>query len=707
MATSTAAPLRVYLCDLTHDTVLLASDTVPINVGFLGSYARKLHGDAVDVRLFKYPGAALRAVHEAPPDVLALSNYSWNSRLSEHVAGVAKHAAAEAGSDVLTVQGGTNFPLAHDQKRDFCLERPHTDVFVELEGEQAFAALLGRVLAGRRDVPDLLDALPPGCLALDRTRRDLPLVAMPPGPRLSDLDDIPSPYLSGDLDEFFDGRLAPFLETNRGCPFNCNFCHTGNDYFNRVRRFSVERIVDEIHYIGPHMARTGITHLYLADTNFGMYKQDEVISEELARARSRYGWPLHIYATTGKNRKERVIEVTKALGQTFTVHMSVQSMDPEVLRNVKRSNIRLDAYTAINESVAARGQYTRGEIILGLPGETRDSFTRGVATLVDSHVDILTSYSLILLHGTEYQDPAYRAAHRIEGRFRLVPLNWGEYEGRRIFDVEEVGIANRTLSFDDYCHCRGLSLLVEVMHNSRPFLGYFTYVGQLGYRPSELILAAQSRLADAPAEVQAVYDDFVTETREELWDSEDELTRCYRDDANYHRLLRGEVGGNVINRYKAKSLVFALDAWLDFLDALVRELAVQAGETAAVAERTIALIREYTAKRLAGVLSPQRDWEPLEMSCDVDVGAWIAQPDTPLTEHAAAGPTAYVFSFTDEQRRVQEDMLGRYGTSLNGLSKIMTRVSSVESLFRTVHRRDGRELERHVTSGESAAHSYG
>ena len=37
--------LRVYMCDLTHDTVVLVSDTIPINVGFIGAYARKVLGD--------------------------------------------------------------------------------------------------------------------------------------------------------------------------------------------------------------------------------------------------------------------------------------------------------------------------------------------------------------------------------------------------------------------------------------------------------------------------------------------------------------------------------------------------------------------------------------------------------------------------------------------------------------------------------------
>ena len=44
---------------------------------------------------------------------------------------------------------------------------------------------------------------------------------------LDDLNEIPSPYLNGMLDEFFDDRWMPVLETNRSCPYRCTFCAWG------------------------------------------------------------------------------------------------------------------------------------------------------------------------------------------------------------------------------------------------------------------------------------------------------------------------------------------------------------------------------------------------------------------------------------------------------------------------------------------------
>ena len=73
--------LKVFLCDLTYDTVILVSDTKPINIGFIGSYMKKKFGDNVSIELFKYPNDVIKEIKKNPPDVIGLSNYSWNSNL--------------------------------------------------------------------------------------------------------------------------------------------------------------------------------------------------------------------------------------------------------------------------------------------------------------------------------------------------------------------------------------------------------------------------------------------------------------------------------------------------------------------------------------------------------------------------------------------------------------------------------------------------
>ena len=72
---------KIFLCDLTYDTIILVSDTIPINIGFIGSYLIKHLKNEVEIELFKYPNDAIKRIKEEKPDVVALSIYSWNSNL--------------------------------------------------------------------------------------------------------------------------------------------------------------------------------------------------------------------------------------------------------------------------------------------------------------------------------------------------------------------------------------------------------------------------------------------------------------------------------------------------------------------------------------------------------------------------------------------------------------------------------------------------
>src|SRR5215813_12957914 len=71
--------------------------------------------------------------------------------------------------------------------------------------------------------------------------------------RHKEVDEIPSPWLTGVQDEFFDGKLAPLIETNRGCPFTCTFCVQGTSFYTKVHNFPVDRIKEEIHYIAKRI----------------------------------------------------------------------------------------------------------------------------------------------------------------------------------------------------------------------------------------------------------------------------------------------------------------------------------------------------------------------------------------------------------------------------------------------------------------------
>ena len=125
--------LKIYLCDLTYDTIILVSDTIPINIGFIGSYLLENYKDKISVKLFKYPKNAIESIKKGKPDLICFSNYSWNSNLSEYVASIAK----EINPNIIVIQGGTNFSHQTELQEAFLRQRPNTDFYTLLEGERS------------------------------------------------------------------------------------------------------------------------------------------------------------------------------------------------------------------------------------------------------------------------------------------------------------------------------------------------------------------------------------------------------------------------------------------------------------------------------------------------------------------------------------------------------------------------------------------
>ena len=99
-------PLKIYLADLTYDTVVLQTAVFPLNIGYIASYCKKRFGSKVDITLFKYIDELDRAINESPPDILGMSNYVWNHRVSLEMFRM----ISKKNPYALKIWGGPNFP---------------------------------------------------------------------------------------------------------------------------------------------------------------------------------------------------------------------------------------------------------------------------------------------------------------------------------------------------------------------------------------------------------------------------------------------------------------------------------------------------------------------------------------------------------------------------------------------------------------------
>ena len=116
----------VYLADLRHNFGgVLSTDCMPLGIGFMKAVMdHELPADEVESRLFAYPDALLKAMEEAPPDVLMVSNYVWNEALSHAFVRRAKRANPK----VLTVMGGPNIAVEPERQVAYFEGHPELDV---------------------------------------------------------------------------------------------------------------------------------------------------------------------------------------------------------------------------------------------------------------------------------------------------------------------------------------------------------------------------------------------------------------------------------------------------------------------------------------------------------------------------------------------------------------------------------------------------
>lgn len=662
-------PLKIYLGDLTYTTLSLATDAFPLNVGYLAAYASQVYGNEVDIKVFKYVDDLEQALNECAPDILGLSNYPWNFSLGQEFFRMARALSPET----ICVMGGPNIPLEDEGRDQFIKRNPLIDFYAYLEGEEAFANLIARAMETgvRRDA---MKATP-----IDGFIHRISETEVMKGAVLSrrrELDEIPSPFLTGFMDKFFDGKLSPMMETNRGCPFSCTFCHEGNTLISKVNFFSIDRVKADLDYIAAAVKKAPIltSNLIFADPNFAMYERDFEIVEHIAAIQERQNWPRSIFASTGKNKKERIAKALRKLNGSMSMWMSVQSMDPVVLKEIRRDNISTSQMMSLASVYQELGLPTFSELILGLPGDSYERHVRSLASVLDSGINVVEVYSCMLLNGTQLSTAFSRAVHKIGSHFRVLPRDFAKLgNGRIAVEIEEVITSTNTMSFEDYREVRKLHLMVAVVYNGGGFAPLLRLLRQKGVSVMSLLQRLVAEIRTASAGVQAVFDSFVRLTREEMWESEAELRAYINEEGNYEKLLRGEIGINLIQTHTAMSLA-VIDGWVDYVFGTAKSLLGIDGTSEEDLE-VVTDLQAYCAGRVHNIWGENRNEDNPETSLQYDVESWLHSPlSLQLSEFKFAGTARYRFVFPLTKQEEMAAQIKRYGTTTTGIGRIMAQM---------------------------------
>ena len=445
---------NAYLCQFNNkygNNVFL-----PYSVGLIKGYCQTI--DEIDrnfdFKEFLYLREDVDEVAESlvEPKEVGLSCYIWNW---EHSKALARSVKARH-PDCLIVMGGPQVPL---RSQDFFAENPSVDLLVHFEGEIGFSEVLLEYL---KDTPDYtriegLSVRLDGNVCHKTQSRS----------RLVDLDVIPSPYTSGIFDDLLAGpyRLNANQETHRGCPYSCTFCDWGSAVFSKIRAFSDERLEAEFEWFG----RNNIEFIYNCDANYGLLKRDYALTEKLAATKSKYGYPKQFRACYAKNSNMKIFEIAKVLnsaGLNKGVTLSMQSMDAHTLDVIKRTNIKVTDLEKMIKLYRQESITTYTELIMGLPGETYDTFLDGIDELlrVRQH-DALNIYHCTVLPNSEMADPAYVQEHELDIVRQPVLLHHSSPFTDEIVELNDIIIGTKTLPREDWKRTYLFAWAVQSMHS--------------------------------------------------------------------------------------------------------------------------------------------------------------------------------------------------------------------------------------------------
>lgn len=452
---------NVYLAQPTN--MLANSIYLPYTVGTIAAYAWQFAEIAAEYELKEFL-VFKRDIEEVvssmeEPFLMAFSNYMWNVEYNLRLAAAVK----QKWPDAVIVFGGTQIPedVSYLETYEFI------DILLFGEGERTFAELL-KSLAGHTQRGSVNNIAFRANGAFVKTKREFP----------DNLEGYPSPYTEGFFDSlmndkrYCDIQFDAVIETNRGCPYKCLYCAWG-DNKAPLRKFPMEKIKAELLWFAKHK----ISYIVCADGNFGIFPRDEEIAEEIVRLKQRYGYPKKFSTTAAKDKDDLTFCINKKLNDMDLnkgVSVSVQSLTPEVLRIIGRKNMTMAFFSAQLKRYRDAGIVTYTDLILGLPGETFESFCASMYSVIEAgqHYSVNISRCELLPNAPMYSSKIIRE-YGIKTIRSILHQNHSVVESdKTLGSRSEIVVETNTMSKNDWKKMFRVSTVVQGLH----FFGLLRYV---------------------------------------------------------------------------------------------------------------------------------------------------------------------------------------------------------------------------------------
>lgn len=357
---------------ISANTEAISMLIVPVGLGAVAAAARAAGHEVRWLDLMNAAAPAeevARAAEEFGAELIGISvrNIDDQARqgtrfLLEKVRAVVS--ACRQASRAPIVLGGAGYSIFPSAALDYL----GADLGIQGEGELALPMLAERLAAGAGldDVPGLYRRGRAG--AGPRAFADLATLPIPPA-------SIWAPYRDAGA-----GMWLPF-QTRRGCPMGCCFCSTAAIEGRHKRMRPVERVVAAL----AAYAEAGFKRLFFCDNTFNLPRGYALsLCRALAAADLGLSWRAIVYP---KNVDDELVVAMAAAG-CVEASVGFESGCDEILARMNKRFTAAEA-AGIVALLAAHGIKRMGFLLLGGPGETRDTVERSLAFAESLQLDML------------------------------------------------------------------------------------------------------------------------------------------------------------------------------------------------------------------------------------------------------------------------------------------------------------------------------
>ena len=543
--------IKISLCDLANDLNGIDNKSIPIGIGYISAYCKKIHGDSIEIKVFRTFRQFWEDVLKQPPDVAGFGSYDWNYNLTLSTIKKLKN----LNSDCLIVFGGANAEINMEDNKVFLTKHPNIDYIVYGDGEKSFSNIIENYkrLDMCKEWRSKLKLIPiDGC----RTLLDNKLIHGNPLNPIMNLMEIPSPYLTGVFDELLQNPvLTPIVQNIRGCPYKCRFCVSGTQ-LGKIRNFSLERIKEEITFL-RHNAKN--TVLRFSDDNFGITKNDLEVAKYIRKCFDTYKYPASLKVYSAKKQNDRIREVGFILKPLMTYTVSFQTTTPKVLKETIRiSATHKEAVESINYA-RKNGMSTATELIFGLPGETLESWKEVINNTLNYCFDSIAMTPLWLLKGSYLNQASVRERYQYVGKFMIAENAVTRYEDFISTETNEIAVQSKYYTYKEWKTFLKyqINLITSTLYGYGKELLY--YANSINIKPTELFDYMLNDPKKYPT-INQLVEDYVNEFIGSMFDTEEELynfindnlTKLKEDKESLLRLTHGRSMLTYIIKYMLK-----------------------------------------------------------------------------------------------------------------------------------------------------------